>query len=263
MKAYEKLKEARRQDRPTASSYIDKIFTSKIELHGDRAFGDDPAMLGGIGFLGDIPVTYIATERGVATEERIRRNFGCPKPEGYRKAKRLMLQAEKFSRPVVTFVDTSGAFCGVEAEERGQGQAIADSIECMMGLKVPIISIIIGEGESGGALGIAAADSVYMLRNAVYSVISPEGCAGILMKDSSRAAESAEDLKLTSDSIKNLGAAERIIEENFDAFGDMCEGMRNLLIRDITKLSVLDTEQLCEKRFRRYADMGDSLRIIV
>ena len=180
MTAYERLQAARAQDRPTSRAYIENLFTERTELHGDRKYADDPAIIGGIGYLGDIPVTFIGIERGRDLQERIRCNFGCPMPEGYRKALRLMKQAEKFHRPVICFVDTSGAYCGEEAEERGQGQAIADNLMQMMGLETPIITIVIGEGGSGGALGLSVANRVYMLENAVFSVISPEGCASIL-----------------------------------------------------------------------------------
>lgn len=256
MTAYEKLKEARSQNRPTASAYISKLITDPIEFHGDRCFGDDPAIIGGVGLLGNIPVTYIATERGTATEERIRRNFGCSKPEGYRKALRLMKQAEKFHRPVITLVDTSGAFCGKDAEERGQGQAIAENLACMMGLRTPIIAVIIGEGESGGALGIAVADRVYMLENAVYSVISPEGCASILWKDSSRAPEMAENLKITAKYMKKFGIAERIIPEQFDRFHAMCGEMKKILYHDIMLLKEKSCDTLLEERYARFRRIG-------
>lgn len=186
MTAYEKLKTARLTGRPTGKSYVDELFDDKIILCGDRRFAEDSAILGGIGTLDGMPVTFIAIDKGQNTAERIKNNFGCPKPEGYRKALRLMKQAEKFSRPVICFVDTLGAYCGAEGEERGQGEAIAENLMEMMGLHTPVISIVIGEGGSGGALGLCVADRVYMLENAVYSVISPEGCASILWKDSSR-----------------------------------------------------------------------------
>ena len=180
MSAYEKVLLARAKDRPTGLSYIENIFEDFIELHGDRRFADDPAIVGGIATLHGRPVTVIAMEKGNDMRERVRRNFGAPNPEGYRKALRLMEQAEKFHRPVVCFVDTSGAFCGMGAEERGQGQAIAENLTTMAGLKTPIISVLIGEGGSGGALALALSDRVWILENAVYSVISPEGCASIL-----------------------------------------------------------------------------------
>lgn len=223
MTAYERLQAARAQDRPTSRAYIENLFTERTELHGDRKYADDPAIIGGIGYLGDIPVTFIGIERGRDLQERIRCNFGCPMPEGYRKALRLMKQAEKFHRPVICFVDTSGAYCGEEAEERGQGQAIADNLMQMMGLETPIITIVIGEGGSGGALGLSVANRVYMLENAVFSVISPEGCASILWEDASKAADAAECLKITAEDMKRFGVAEDVIEENFDSFDVMCE----------------------------------------
>ena len=257
MNAYEKLKAARSQSRPTAKCYIEKIISKPIEFHGDRRFADDPAMVCGVGYLGTIPVTYIATERGADMEERVRRNFGCPKPEGYRKALRLMKQAEKFGRPVITFVDTSGAFCGKDAEERGQGQAIAENLTAMMGLKVPILTVVIGEGESGGALGIAVSDRVYMLENAVYSVISPEGCASILWKDSGRAPEMADHLKITAEHMKQFGVVERIIPEQFDRFSAMCLGMKRMLSKDVKRLLEMDVESLKRRRYGRFRKIGD------
>ena len=211
MTAYERLQAARAQDRPTSRAYIENLFTERTELHGDRKYADDPAIIGGIGYLGDIPVTFIGIERGRDLQERIRCNFGCPMPEGYRKALRLMKQAEKFHRPVICFVDTSGAYCGEEAEERGQGQAIADNLMQMMGLETPIITIVIGEGGSGGALGLSVANRVYMLENAVFSVISPEGCASILWEDASKAADAAECLKITAEDMKRFGVAQDVI----------------------------------------------------
>ena len=199
MNAYEKVRTARSSDRPTALAYINNIFSSFIEFHGDRRAKDDGAIVSGIASLNGMPVTVIAIEKGRTAAERTMRNFGSASPEGYRKALRLMMEAEKFNRPVITFVDTSGAFCGIEAEERGEGEAIARNLMEMMDLDVPIISILIGEGGSGGALGLAVADRVWMLENAVYSVISPEGCASILFKDSKKAPEAAECLKLTAD----------------------------------------------------------------
>ena len=194
MDAYTKVKLARSSKRPTGVDYIKNIFRNFMELHGDRRFADDAAVVGGIGFLHDMPVTVIAIEKGHSARERMKRSFGAPNPEGYRKALRLMKQAEKFRRPVICFVDTSGAFCGVGAEERGQGQAIAENLMEMMTLDTPVISVLIGEGGSGGALALSVADRVWMLENSVYSVISPEGCASILWKDAGRADEAAETL---------------------------------------------------------------------
>ena len=192
MTAYDRVRTARNTSRPTAQDYIAAMFTDFIELHGDRRYRDDEAIIGGIAYLKGKPVTVIGIEKGHSTIERMRRSFGAPEPEGYRKALRLMKQAEKFHRPVILFVDTSGAFCGIGAEERGQGEAIAENLMEMMGLKTPELSILIGEGGSGGALALAVSDRVWMLENAVYSVISPEGCASILYKDAAEAPKAAE-----------------------------------------------------------------------
>ena len=196
--AWERVQIARQADRPKSSDYIKNIFDDFIELHGDRAYGDDNAIIGGIALLGKIPVTVIGEEKGKSAKENIKRNFGMPEPEGYRKALRLMKQAEKFHRPIITFIDTPGAYPGMGAEERGQGEAIARNIMEMSGLKVPIISVVIGEGSSGGALAIGVGDRIVMLENAIYSVLSPEGFASILYKDSSKAKEAAENMKITA-----------------------------------------------------------------
>ena len=212
--SYERVKAARSADRPTGLDYVNFIFTDFVELHGDRRFGDDPAIVGGIARLGGRPVTVIAIEKGRTTRDRMARNFGMPHPEGYRKALRLMQQAEKFHRPVICFVDTAGAYCGIGAEERGQGQAIAENLVAMSGLKTPILTVLIGEGGSGGALALAVADRVFMLENAVYSVISPEGCASILWKDAARAEEAAACLKLTAHDALSMGITEEVIPED-------------------------------------------------
>ena len=213
MSAFEILQAARAPQRPTGRDFISRLTEDFIELHGDRSFGDDGAVIGGIGRVGGQIVTVIALDKGHDTAERVERNFGSAHPEGYRKALRLMKQAEKFARPVLCFVDTSGAYCGIGAEERGQGQAIARNLMEMMWLKTPVLSILIGEGGSGGALGLAVADEVWMLENAVYSVISPEGCASILWKDAARASEAAECLRITAPDLLRLGVIERIIRE--------------------------------------------------
>ncbi len=252
--AYERVKHARDNKRPTGTDYIKNIFKGFIELRGDRRFADDPAIVGGIAKLNDIPVTVIAIEKGHTAKERIYRNFGMPQPEGYRKALRLMRQAEKFGRPIVCFVDTSGAFCGIGAEERGQGQAIAENLMEMSTLCVPIISILIGEGGSGGALALAVADRVWMLQNAVYSVISPEGCASILWKDPSKAQAAAESLKLTAEDAKSLGVIERILSENDLGKKGFYERIRSLLREELKKLSN-DTD-LIQKRYDRFRNIG-------
>lgn len=196
--AWERVQIARQADRPKSSDYIKNIFDDFIELHGDRAYGDDNSIIGGIALLGKIPVTVIGEEKGKNAKENIKRNFGMPEPEGYRKALRLMKQAEKFHRPIITFIDTPGAYPGMGAEERGQGEAIARNIMEMSGIKVPIISVVIGEGSSGGALAIGIGDRIVMLENAIYSVLSPEGFASILYKDSTKAKEAAENMKITA-----------------------------------------------------------------
>ena len=203
--AYERVRIARGAKRPTGMDYIQNVFHGFFELHGDRRYADDPAIVGGLAYLGATPVTVIAIEKGHTAKERVQRGFGAPQPEGYRKALRLMREAEKFHRPVVCFVDTSGAGCNVGAEERGQGEAIAECLTTMSALQTPVLSILIGEGGSGGALALAAGDRVWMLENAVYSVISPEGCATILWKDAAKAEQAAEELKLTADDALPVG----------------------------------------------------------
>lgn len=251
MTAYEKLKTARGKGRPTGSDYINNIFTDFIELHGDRRFADDQAIVAGIAKLNGEPVTVIAIERGKDVYERIRRNFGSPNPEGYRKALRLMKQAEKFHRPVVCFVDTAGAFCGVEAEERGQGQAIAENLYELMGLKTPVISVIVGEGGSGGALALAVADRVWIMENACYSVVSPEGCASIIWKDAKRADEAAEALQITAESMEKLKVVEKVIPENRDQ-SEIYAEMKTDIANELEELKKLSTDELLEKRYQRF-----------
>ncbi len=256
MTAYDKLKAARANGRPTALSYIENILTDYMFFHGDRRFGEDAAIEGGIGYLGKIPVTFLSIEKGTDLPGRMRRNFGCPKPEGYRKALRLMKQAEKFGRPVICFVDTLGAYCGAEAEERGQGQAIAENILEMSALQVPILTTVIGEGGSGGALGLGMADRVYMLRNAVYSVISPEGCASIIWKDSSKVADAAECLHITAEDMAEFGVAEHIFEEDFINFDKMCTVMRSRYLKDLSELRAKAPHLLLDERYNRYRRIG-------
>ena len=253
-KAYERVRLARDNSRPTGLDYIHNIFEGFIELHGDRRFGDDPAVVGGLARLGGMPVTVIAIEKGHTAKERSYRNFGAPHPEGYRKALRLMKQAEKFGRAVICLVDTSGAYCCIGAEERGQGQAIAENLMEMSALCVPIISIFIGEGGSGGALALAVADRVWMLQNAVYSVISPEGCASILWKDASKAEMAAECLKLTAEDAKSLGVTEKVLSEKDIGKKEFYDRIRGLLIEEIGVLSAdLD---LVGKRYDRFRRIG-------
>ncbi len=253
MSAFDCVTAARANDRPTSVDYITRIFgDSFFELHGDRRFADDKAVIGGIAELNGKPVTVIGLEKGRNLKERMDRNFGSAHPEGYRKALRLMKQAEKFHRPVICFVDTSGAYCGIGAEERGQGQAIAENLMEMMTLKTPILSILIGEGGSGGALALAVADEVWMLENAIYSVISPEGCASILWKDSSKTAEASECLKLTSQDLFKLGVIERIIREPKGVESRLFDGLKNLIADTFQKKSAIPPEKLIEMRYNRF-----------
>lgn len=251
---YDRVKTARGADRPTGADYIKNIFRDFVELHGDRRYGDDPAVVGGIGMLGSLPVTVIALERGHTAKQRVSRNFGSPHPEGYRKALRLMKQAEKFARPVVCIIDTSGAYCGQGAEERGQGLAIAENLMEMSTLCVPILSILIGEGESGGALALGVADRVWMLQNAVYSVISPEGCASILWKDAARAADAAASLKLTAEDALSLGVIEKILSENNLGKPAFYSSLRKM-IGDELKALAADPD-LVSKRYERFRKIG-------
>ena len=251
MSAYEKVLLARAKDRPTGLSYIENIFEDFIELHGDRRFADDPAIVGGIATLKGQPVTVIAIDKGKDMRERVKRNFGSPNPEGYRKALRLMRQAEKFHRPVVCFVDTAGAFCGMGAEERGQGQAIAENLLEMSGLKTPIVSILVGEGGIGGALALAVADQVWILENAVYSVISPEGCASILWKDSKKVKDAADCLRLTAQDMADLGVVEQVFPEDKD-FAETYRQIQEELERLLPELQALPVEELLEKRYQRF-----------
>lgn len=213
MNGYDIVKVSRSPSRLTSVNFIENIFCDFYEMHGDRRYGDDKAVVSGIAMLGEIPVTVIGLEKGHGTNDKIVRNFGSAYPEGYRKALRQMKLAEKFKRPIICFIDTAGAYCGIEAEQRGQGQAIAENLAEMMTLRVPIISVIIGEGGSGGALALAVSDEVWMLENAYYSVVSPEGCASILWKDSGKASDAAACLKLTADDLLELGIIERKISE--------------------------------------------------
>ena len=255
MTAYEKLKAARDKNRPTSVEFIKSIFGGFIEMHGDRRFGDDRAIMAGLAWLDKTPVTVVGIEKGRDVKERGARNSGSAHPEGYRKALRQMKLAEKFARPVICFIDTSGAYCGIGAEERGQGQAIAENLSVMMTLGTPIISILIGEGGSGGALALAAADEVWMLENAVYSVISPEGCASILWKDPSKVKEAAECLKITAGDLMKLGAIDKIIAETPDLY----DVIKKELLLAIEKARVLKTEDLIQKRYERFRTIGAPL----
>jgi len=252
MTAFEKVAAARAKDRFTSMDFINGIFDDFLEMHGDRCYGDDNAVVSGIAYLNGMPITVIGTEKGHDVKEKAMRNFGSAHPEGYRKALRQMKLAEKFGRPVICFVDTSGAYCGVGAEQRGQGQAIAQNLMEMMALKTPVISVLIGEGGSGGALALAVADEVWMLDNSIYSVISPEGCASILWKDSKKVKEASECLKLTALDLLELNVIEKIIPESKEIF----ETLKTELIAAFEKSQTLTSEEMTEKRYQRFRKIG-------
>lgn len=257
--AWERVTISRKNDRPVGQDYIRTLFSDFLEFHGDRCYGDDPAIIGGIARFAGIPVTVIAQAKGKSTKENVEHHFGMPSPEGYRKALRLMKQAEKFKRPILLFVDTPGAFCGIEAEERGQGEAIARNLFEMSSMKVPVLSVVIGEGGSGGALALAVADEVWMLENAIYSVLSPEGFASILWKDSKRASEAAEVMKLTAADLKKLGVIEAVIAEPEVYTEETMQSVVFVLQKKITEF--LDThcnfspEELAVQRYERFRKM--------
>ena len=252
MKIAKIVRKAREQSRLTALDFANGIFDEFIELHGDRSFRDDGAVIGGIGWLGDQAVTVVGIQKGKSLHDNLKRNFGQPHPEGYRKALRLMKQAEKFGRPVVTFINTAGAYPGVGAEERGQGEAIARNLMEMSDLKVPIIAIIIGEGGSGGALALAVANRVWMLENSIYAVLSPEGFASILWKDGSRAMEAAELMKITSHELLEMGIVDKVISEAGLSSKEMLECVKNELRAELDRLQDLALEQLLEERYQRF-----------
>ena len=246
------VREAREQTRLTALDFATGIFDDFVELHGDRSFRDDGAVIGGIGWLGDQAVTVVGIQKGKSLQDNLNRNFGQPHPEGYRKALRLMKQAEKFGRPVVTFINTAGAYPGVGAEERGQGEAIARNLMEMSDLKVPIIAIIIGEGGSGGALALAVADHVWMLENSIYAVLSPEGFASILWKDGTRAMEAAELMKITSHELLEMEVVDKVISERGLSAKELLARVKNELQTEIEQLKQLPLEKLLEERYQRF-----------
>jgi acetyl-CoA carboxylase carboxyl transferase subunit alpha len=258
---WERVLLARHPKRPHSSDYISRVFTRFSELHGDRFFGDDAAVMGGFAFLDARPVMVIGQEKGRDTKQKLHRNFGMPKPEGYRKALRLMRLAEKFQRPIVTFLDTVGAYPGIDAEERGQAEAIANNLREMSRLGVPVITIVIGEGGSGGALGLGIANRVYMLENAYYSVISPESCAAIIYRDSGRAAEAAQALRLTAQDLERLQLIDGIIEEPAEgAHTDpnrAAELVKETLQKAVTELGLLSSRELIDDRYDKFRRMGN------
>lgn len=253
---YERVQAARSGKRPMGGYYIDRMTDDFVELHGDRRYGDDGAIVGGVGFIDKYPVTVIAMERGSDITDRMKRHFGCPSPEGYRKALRLMKEAEKFNRPIICFIGSSGAYPGIEAEERGQGEAIAENLFEMMGIKVPIISVIVGEGGSGGALALGVGDTVVMLENSVYSVISPEGCASILWKDSTKAPEAAEVLKLTSEDLLKLGVIEKVIYEDKRSEKEICTDLKKFILSELEEKLALPPNILLDNRYNKFRKIG-------
>ncbi len=257
---WQRVQLARHPERPYALDYINLIFADFMEIHGDRLFADDPAVVAGFAKIGDKKVAIIAQQKGRNTKENLYRNFGMMKPEGYRKALRVMKLAEKFKIPIITLMDTPGAFPGIGAEERGQGEAIAKNLIEMSAMKVPIISVVIGEGASGGALGIGVCDKFLMMQNSWYSVISPEGCASILFRDASKAEEAAEALKVTPDDMVNIGVCDVIISEpNGGAHRDPKSSARNLelaLLEGLSEFAATEPDMFIDKRIERYDAMG-------
>ncbi|UFT98013.1 acetyl-CoA carboxylase carboxyl transferase subunit alpha [Radiobacillus kanasensis] len=261
LKPWDRVQIARHAERPTTLDYIQKLFTDFIEFHGDRLFADDEAIVSGIAKFNGQPVTIVGHQRGKNTKENIRRNFGSPHPEGYRKALRHMKQADKFNRPIISFIDTKGAYPGKAAEERGQSEAIARNLMEMAGLRVPIICVVIGEGGSGGALGIGVGDHIHMLENSTYSVISPEGAAALLWKDSTQAQRAAETMQITSYDLKSLGLIDEIIQEpsggahrNVD---EQAQAIEKVLVKSLEELRRIESEALLEKRWEKYKQIGD------
>lgn len=258
--AWQKVEIARNPKRRTSIEYIEQIFDEFIELHGDRNFKDDQAIICGLGRIGNQSYTIIAEQKGRTTKENVLRNFGMPNPESYRKAIRFMKQAEKFNRPVITFIDTKGAYPGVGAEERGQGEAIAKSMFEMAKLKVPVISIVIGEGSSGGALAIGVSNKIYMLENAIYSILSPEGYSSILWKDSNRYKEAAEKMKLTANDLYEMKVIDTIIPEPIEMqesdFDKVAKTIKNEIKKDVEKMQKQTKEAIVEQRYQKFRNLG-------
>lgn len=262
--AWDRVEIARNPKRKTALDYIDIIFDDFMELHGDRNCKDDKAIVCGLAKIENQNFTIIAEQKGRTTKENIERNFGMPNPESYRKAIRFMKQAEKFKRPVITFIDTKGAYPGIEAEEKGQGEAIAKSMFEMAKLEVPIISIVIGEGSSGGALAIGVANKVYMLENAIYSILSPEGYSSILWKDASRYKEAAEKMKLTAKDLYKLKVIDKIIKEpsqEEEGFKQIAKNLKKEIKLDVKELNKLDDKAIVEQRYQKFRNMGEFIKL--
>ncbi|MGL4910988.1 MAG: acetyl-CoA carboxylase carboxyltransferase subunit alpha [Romboutsia sp.] len=260
---YEKVCISRDIKRPTTNDYIERICSNFIELHGDRLYKDDPSIIGGIGKIEKFNVTIIGHQKGKDVHENIKRNFGMPHPEGYRKALRLMKQAEKFKRPIITFIDTPGAFCGIEAEERGQGEAIARNLLEMSKLSVPIICFVIGEGGSGGALGIGVGNEICMLEHSIYSVISPEGLSSILFKDSSKSKEASDVMKLTSNDLNNLNIIDKIIKEPFKGAQEdvdfVSKEIKDFIIDRLNHYEKLSEAEVISHRYNKFREIGRCL----
>lgn len=261
MEAWDRVQVARHPERPTTLDYINGLFDDFIQLHGDRNFGDDAAIVGGIAFFEKAPITVIGHQRGKDTKENVKRNFGMPHPEGYRKALRLMKQAEKFGRPIVCFIDTKGAYPGKAAEERGQSEAIARNLVEMASLTVPVISIVIGEGGSGGALALGVANHIHMLEHSTYSVISPEGAASILWKDASLSKQAAEAMKITAPDLKEMGIIDEVIPEVLGGAHRNPEAqatfIREALRKSLAQLSELDTKEIVQDRYEKFRKIGE------
>lgn len=260
LSAWDKVSISRDIKRPTAKNYIQNICSLFIELHGDRLYKDDPSIIGGIGKIGNFEVTIIGHQKGNDLNEQVKQNFGMPHPEGYRKALRLMHQAEKFNRPIVTFIDTPGAFCGIEAEERGQGEAIARNLREMSSLSVPILSIVIGEGGSGGALGIGVSNEIAMLEHSIYSVISPEGLSSILFKNASKAKDASDVMKLTSSDLKKLGIIDKVIKEPKNtAFSDVefvSDNIKEYIINRLSFYKNFNKDEIINHRYKKFRNIG-------
>ena len=258
--AWDRVLLARKATRPKALDYIEKIVDDFVELHGDRLFSDDKSIIGGIGKIDGYQVTVIGQQKGKTTKENMERNFGMTNPEGYRKALRLMKQAEKFKRPIITFIDTPGAYCGLGAEERGQGEAIARNLLEMANLNVPVICIVIGEGSSGGALALGVGNKIIMLENAVYSILSPEGFASILYKDATKCEEAAENMKITAKDLKELGIIDTIIPEPQNGAEEdleqVCKKIKSEIVKELAELRKLSEDELVETRYQKFRKMG-------
>ncbi len=268
--AFDRVRNARHPDRPYTLDLLEAIFEDFIEIHGDRRYADDPAMVCGFAKLGDIEIAVVGQQKGRDTKDRQHRNFAMPKPEGYRKALRVMKLAEKFGRPIITFIDTPGAYPGIDAEERGQAEAIAFNLREMAGMRVPIIAVVLGEGGSGGALAIGIADRILMMENSVYSVISPEGCAAILWKDAAKADAAADGLKLTAPNLRSFGLIDEIVAEpelwsigsgndksSDGHFEAIAKQLCTYLETSLNELSNKSGEELVKGRFEKFRNMGD------